>query len=101
MEWEIIISAIVGAAAGVIGSYITTRSQQRKLKAESSKAEADANEQIRETVMLLLEPLKKRITALEEELADWQDWAKRLSCQVRESGREPEPFKVAKKESTK
>ncbi|MEN6522852.1 MAG: hypothetical protein ABFD14_03920 [Anaerolineaceae bacterium] len=101
MEWEIIISAIVGALAGVIGSMITTKSQQRKLKAESSKAEADANEQIRATVMLLIEPLKQRIAALEEELADWQDWAKRLGCQVKDLGHEPVPFKVGKKESLK
>jgi len=97
MEWEIIISAIVGAAAGVIGAIITTRSQQRKLKAESSRVEADTNEQIRETVMLLIEPLKKRIAALEEELADWQDWAKRLVSQLKENGHDPVPFKVVKR----
>jgi hypothetical protein len=97
MQWEIIISAIVGAVVSYIVAKINVLSQQKKIKAESAHVEADTNEQIRATVMLLIAPLKERIANLETELADVQDWANRLSNQVKGLGCEPVPFKEPKK----
>jgi uncharacterized protein HemX len=100
---EGIISAIVGVAGVVVGALITNASQQRKVKAESVKAEAEAarikadeNEQIRKTVMSLIEPLQEQINKLEQELEDWKNWADRLVTQIKGLGCEPVPFKQSK-----
>lgn len=93
---EIIISAIVGVVGVVVGALITSASQKYKVQAETHKTEAEYNEQIRKTVMSLIEPLQKRVDELEKELADWQDWANRLVVQVKDMGCKPVPFKKNK-----
>ncbi len=94
---EIIVSAFVGLVGVVIGALITSASQKRKVKAESEKTEAEANEQIRQTVMQLINPLQKRIEELEIELRDWKNWANRLVTQIEGLGCEPVPFKSSKR----
>lgn len=89
--------ALFGLIGVIAGALITSASQRSKIKADSEKTEADTNEQIRETVMLLIAPLKERIAALEIELADWKDWASRLVTQVESLGCEPVPFKSSRK----
>ena len=67
---EAYLSAIVGVIGVVAGALITGASQRHKVKAESAKAEAEAakikaeeNEQIRQTVMSLIEPLQEQINS--------------------------------------
>ncbi len=92
-----IVTAIIGGAGVVAGALITGLLQRRKIRAESEKDSADANEQIRKTVMALLDPLQKRVEQLETELDDWKNWAERLVHQVKCLGAEPVPFKERKK----
>ncbi len=100
------ISAIVGVVGVVAGALITGASQRHKVKAESAKAEAEAakikaeeNEQIRQTVMSLIEPLQEQINKLEQELEDWKNWADRLVTQIKGLGCEPVPFKQTSKQT--
>jgi hypothetical protein len=69
---------------------------RRKARADAVKVEAEANEIIRQTVMELIAPLKKRIDELEQivaelkaENADLKDWAARLVRQVLGFGGDP------------
>lgn len=88
-----LISAIVGTA---VGALITGLLQRKKIVSEADKDCADANEQIRQTVMSLIEPLNKKVDALEKELQDWKNWALALVKQIKELGHEPVPFKSHK-----
>lgn len=95
MESNVIV-AIVGVVGGVIGSAITAFFNRRKSAAETEHTEADANEQVRVTVMMLLEPLKTRITELECEIAvlraenvDLKAWSEALVRQVISLGAQP------------
>jgi hypothetical protein len=89
---EIVVTALIGFAGVVAGAYITGLWQRKKSKAETDKTAAEANEQIRETVMSLIGPLEKKIKGLEKELAIWKCWALALAHQVKEMGGEPIPF---------
>jgi uncharacterized protein HemX len=67
-----LIIAIIGAVGGACGALIVGLFQRKKTKAETNKlnadaasVEADTNEQIRLTVMSLIEPLQNRIKDLE------------------------------------
>jgi uncharacterized coiled-coil protein SlyX len=108
---QYIIPALIGLVGIVAGAWIQGAWNRRKVKAESIKDEADANEQIRETVMALIDPLKTRITEqdkkiddqnkvindLKIELQDWKDWANALVQQLKSLGcHEPVPFKSSK-----
>jgi regulator of replication initiation timing len=93
---EAIIVAIVGAGAAVIGGIIGGMFSRPKTKAETDKTFADTNEQIRETVMALIDPLKKRVEELEREVRalqcenlDLRTWAEALVEQIKSLGKEP------------
>lgn len=95
MESNIIV-AIIGLVAGVVGASIPAYIQRRKTSAEAQNTEADCNEQIRATVMMLIEPLKTRIFDLECEVAALKAendalkaWAEELVRQVRGAGLKP------------
>ncbi len=101
---EIIVSAIAGVVGIAVGAWITGSFQRRKVGADARKAEAEAlkikaeaDETIRQTVMLLLTPLQNRVTELETELRDWKNWANRLVTQIEGLGCEPVPFKSSKR----
>ena len=100
---ENIIVAIIGLLTGGMGAILTSLFQHRKTQAEADKDCADANEQIRVTVMALIEPLKRRIDELEDEVkklqtenADLKDWAQALVIQIKNMGHEPIQFKSKK-----
>jgi len=93
---ENIIVAVIGLVAGVVGAYLTAYFQRRKTSAEAEHTEADTNEQVRATVMMLIEPLKTRIfdlecevAALKAENAELKEWAEMLVRQVRGAGLKP------------
>ena len=93
---EGIIVAIIGVVGVGVGAFITAWFVRRKTSAEATQTEAEANEQIRATVMLLIEPLKTRIFDLECEVAALKAendalkaWAEELVRQVRCAGLEP------------
>ena len=89
--------AVIGVISGVAGALITGFFQRKSVNAEADKDCADTNEQIRKTVMALIEPLKKRVDELEKELQDWKDWALALVKQIKDLGHEPVPFKPKKR----
>lgn len=62
---EDIIVALIGMIGVGLGVLITAYFSRRKTKSEANKIEAEANEQIRETVMSLITPLNARIGQLE------------------------------------
>ncbi len=107
---ETVMVALVGLVAAVIGSGLTIYSQRHKVKAEAVKSEADANEQIRQTVMSLIQPLKDTIIDLEQkreadkremdslrlQMFKLKDWAFRLVDQLKGLGCEPVPFEIEK-----
>ena len=107
---ETVMVAIVGFLAAVAGSALTIYSQRRKVRAEANRNEADANEQIRQTVMSLIQPLKdtiidleqkreadkKEMDALKSAMEKWKGWAFRLVDQLKGLGCEPVPFEVTK-----
>ena len=93
---EGIIVAIIGFVSGIVGASLNAYFQRRKAIAEAEHTEADTNEQVRATVMLLIEPLKTRIFDLECEVAALKAendalkaWAEELVRQVRCAGLEP------------
>jgi hypothetical protein len=88
--------AIIGFLGVVVGALVTGLFQRKKTNAEADKDCADANEQIRQTVMSLLEPLNVKVNMLEKELEDWKNWALALFRQVKALGGEPVQFKSHK-----
>lgn len=110
MDWDIIVTVIVGLGGGAFGALITSASQRRKVHAEANEAnaraekaraeaikiKAEADDEIRNTVMLLVDPLRKRIEELENELKGWKNWANRLVNQIKGMGCEPVPFEIQK-----
>jgi uncharacterized transporter YbjL len=93
---QYIIPAVVGLIGVIAGAWITSASQRIKVKAEADKTTADANEQIRQTVMNLIKPLQDKVEGLEIELQDWKNWASALVKQIKCLGHEPVPFKSSK-----
>lgn len=105
---EGIIVAIIGVVGVGVGAFITAWFVRRKTSAEATQTEAEANEQIRATVMLLIEPLKTRIfdlecevAALKAENADLKAWAALLVAQVTAAGLKPVPMPERKTEPRK
>lgn len=84
--------AVIGVLGVAVGAIITGWFQQRKNKASADKDAADANEQIRSTVMSLIEPLNQKIDRLERENRSLKHWAEQLVCQVKERGGIPVPY---------
>jgi len=91
-----VINGLIGAVTSLIVTIII---QIFALK----KNNADAAGTVAEATVQLLQPLRDQITilqnenakikdeilGLQKELADWQDWAKRLEGQIRSLGYEP------------
>ncbi len=125
---DTVLVAVIGVVGGAVGALLTGLLQHKKVRAETGKVNAEAgkvqaeadkdcadtNEQIRKTVMSLLEPLSDRVTELESELAewkalasslgdrvteleaelaDWKAWASSLVAQIKSLGHDPVPFK--------
>lgn len=95
----IITVSLISAASGIAGAIIAGLWQRRKTGAETDSQAADANEKVRATVMLLLNPLKteiqrlgREVDQLKEENSDLRDWAERLVCQVKDLGGHPTAF---------
>lgn len=104
MDIADIIALIVSllTAGGLVWDRVTAR---RKVRADADKTEAEANEIIRKTVMDLIEPMQKKIDALqikvselEAENADLKEWAERLVVQVKSFGAKPAEFLRCKRE---
>jgi phage tail tape-measure protein len=91
-----IVIAFFGFLGVVIGAFITGILQRKKNNAEADKSTAEANEQIRKTVMSLIQPLENKVNDLERELQDWKNWALALVQQIKKMGCEPVPFKSHK-----
>lgn len=97
---------VVIATIGAIISLITLLSQRRKDKAEAKKAEADAartdserqklEDEITERVLARaredMQRMQAEIDDLRSELMRYQEWATRLTKQVRALGGEPVPM---------
>ena len=105
---EGIIVAIIGFVSGIVGASLNAYFQRRKAIAEAEHTEADTNEQVRATVMLLIEPLKTRIFDLECEVAalkaensDLKAWAALLVAQVTAAGLKPVPMPERKTKPVK
>lgn len=103
---EPIIIAIVGAIAALVGGLVAGLFGRAKTHADADKSAADANEQIRETVMALIQPLKDRVAELEREVellqcenAGLKLWAEALVAQLKKVGQEPAEYKLQKKPS--
>jgi len=94
MEW---VAALIGVGGVIAGALVTGFIQHKKNNADADKSTAEANEQIRKTVMSLLQPLEDKVNELEKELQDWKDWALALVRQVKALGGDPVPFKSHKK----
>lgn len=99
----IIIGVLSAVGGGVVGTIIAGLFQRRKVKAEAVVSEAEANDKIRATVMSLLDPLNNRVRELEcevlelkQENAAMKQWAEALTCQVKELGGVPVPFREPK-----
>lgn len=84
--------AIIGFAGVLAGAILTGLFQRRKNNASALKDDAEATEQIRETVMHLIEPLNTRISKLERENRSLRHWAETLVCQVKDLGGVPAPY---------
>lgn len=93
-----IIIAVIGFVGVVAGAIVTGLLQRKKSKAETDKTAAEANEQIRKTVMSLIRPLEQKVDDLEKELAAWKCWALALVRQVKALGGDPVPFKEQKED---
>ena len=100
---EAVAIALIGFGGVVAGAIITGFWQRKKVASEAVKSEADAdksaaeaNEQIRKTVMSLIQPLESKVDELEKELQDWKNWALALVQQIKKLGCEPVPFKSHK-----
>jgi type II secretory pathway pseudopilin PulG len=91
-----IVIAIIGFLGVVVGAFVTGILQRKKNNAEADKSTAEANEQIRKTVMSLIQPLENKVNDLERELQDWKNWALALVQQIKKMGCEPVPFKSHK-----
>jgi type II secretory pathway pseudopilin PulG len=91
-----IVIAVIGFLGAVVGALITGLLQRKKNNADADNTTATANEQIRKTVMYLIEPLQTRVDGLEKELQDWKNWALALVHQLKALGCEPVPFKSHK-----
>ena len=112
-----VISAIISAlgAIATIGSNLyNLRANRKKLENEGDSAigsaadsiakgaktsndlllarldEMEAREQLRD---MREEDMLRKIADLETNLADWQDWARRLVHQLKSHGMDPVPFK--------
>lgn len=101
---EPIIIALVGAISALIGGLVAGLFGRAKNLAEADRSAADANEQIRETVMALIQPLKDRVAELEREVellqcenANLRLWAEALVAQLKEAGKEPVEYKRLRK----
>lgn len=99
----IIIGVLSAVGGGVVGTIIAGLFQRRKVKAEATVSEAEANDKIRATVMSLIDPLTSRVKTLEKEVSDLEakntalrEWAEALTCQVKELGGVPVPFREPK-----
>lgn len=91
-----IINAIIGVIGVGVGAGLAGFFARQKTQAEAEQAEADTNEQIRATVMLLIQPLRDRVTELETEVATLKvencglkEWAALLVKQVKGMGGVP------------
>jgi len=97
---ETVLVALIGfLGSAAVGSLVTWALQRRKEK-------VDITDQITETALSLLQPLKDRVSELEGTISrlnhrivdleamnsDLEDWAERLTCQVKEAHLEPAKF---------
>ena len=90
---SVIVVALISAASGIAGAVIAGAWQRGKMQADADGVKADTNEQIRETVMGLITPLRERIEDLECEVVDLNNWARELVCQVQGLGGQPVAYK--------
>jgi hypothetical protein len=100
----VIIAVVGGLCSGVLGAIIVGLFQRRKTAADARKSEAEANEQIRITVMSLIDPLRNRISELEKRVSKLEgraarylkrimylmDGIRRLICQLEQAKLDPE-----------
>lgn len=65
------ILGILGALGGLggIGAMLTILIQRRKYNAQASKLDATAADQITDTALILVKPLRERVRELEQEVA--------------------------------
>jgi hypothetical protein len=94
---QFIIPAVIGLVGVVAGALITNWFQRKKVNSDIELNDAEINEKIRVTCVGLIEPLSKKITALEVELQDWKDCADARAEQLRKVNIIPVPFKSSKK----
>lgn len=94
---QFIIPAVIGVVGVIAGSLIANWFQQKKVNSEIELNDAEINEKIRVTCLGLIEPLSKKIAALEVELQDWKDCADARAEQLRMQNIIPVPFKSSKK----
>jgi hypothetical protein len=111
------IVSIIAAVVTVIGAAVSiykAKPEKNHIEAQSQASLADAAESVASGAKVSSDLLLKRIKELDDrmserekewkkrfdelsaELADYQDWARRLVHQVKSRGDEPVPFKVRK-----